>query len=287
MDSIQPKSYSYALYSTKDDPECQFPIKNVVAEVPPKSPDTFGATKQASEELKKNYRAQRKQFRSSLYPDIFSEKYLNNHCETITPNALIVMENYDTVIAAHIHQLKHLILANIKGFNQTNTERVIPEGRLHGRVILTDGADGHSDMKIISSCTSRQHPDHGLTYDCTILKLEVETQDKTSMDLDLLELPVQEDNTGAMSGDSDDENILSQAMSVSSLNETHSSFAFSSQQSSRTGKDDDQDKSTMEVDNGYTTIYEEKNPNSVMVSRPLCRGHLGKKRRTKPSKMGM
>lgn len=133
VDSIQPRSYSYKLYSTESDPDCVDPLKSVKGLVRPIMPDTFGKPRREVREIKKGHNDAMKYYRKALDPPNFATKYLNNHCETPVPNTLVIIEQYDRLIAAHLHQLGPRILENIKTINMAGKTK-IKKGRLRAKV---------------------------------------------------------------------------------------------------------------------------------------------------------
>ena len=165
-------------------------------------------------------------------------------------------------------------MAKIEEVNRSNSGKKIPLGRVNTKLTVIDGSDGFSELKIISSRQERQFEDHGITMDFSIISVAVEHHVDTATD-------------GANEGE--EEAILSQAMSQSSLEDYSQSTQFSqssqsqssqsqysqsqssaASQSTSTERPVESTESSTEGGK-YTVVYEEKNPNSPLVSRPIFR----------------
>ena len=162
-------------------------------------------------------------------------------------------------------------MAKIEEVNRSNSGKKIPLGRVNTKLTVIDGSDGFSELKIISSRQERQFEDHGITMDFSIISVAVEHHVDTVTD-------------GANEGE--EEAILSQAMSQSSLEDYSQSTQFSQSSQSQSSqsqysqsqssaaslspREHQVDSRTTEVGQ-FTVVYEEKNPNSPLVSRPIFR----------------
>ena len=273
VDIIQPRAYSYKLYSLSEDPQCLLPVKEVIGLKRPTRPDIAGKSSEEVKLQKDQHKASMKLYKTALAPPDFIQKYMNDHCESPLPNALISIEQYDRLIAAHLHQLGPQILAKIEEVNRSNSGKKIPMGRVNTKITVIDGSDGFSELKIISSRQERQFEDHGITMDFSVISVAVEHQVDTGHIED------------------EEQAILSQAMSQSSIedySQSQSSQGQSSQsQSSQSQSSQSQSSAASQsprerqvgsresvvgtAGGNFTVVYEEKNPNSPLVSRPIIR----------------
>ena len=142
VDTLKPKSYSYKLYSVSGDPECENPFKEVIGCVRPSEPDLNEKTEEEKENLRQDYQERLSKYKQDLMTPNFAEKYINDQCESPLPNTLVAIEDYDRLLAAHIHQLGPQILEKIAEINNGNCGVRIPSGRLNAKVLVVDGSDG-------------------------------------------------------------------------------------------------------------------------------------------------
>ena len=288
VDGLQPRSYSYNLYSLSDDPECQTPFKQVQGLQRPPEPDTEGMSKEEIEAVKADHRTHVRDYKKELTAKTFEEQYLNNHCESPIPNTLVVMEDYDRLLAAHIIQLGPQILTRIREINDSRCGLRIPGGRVKAKLLVIDGADGFGDLHIISSKESRDYSQHGITADFTLIRVSIEHQ---------LEAVCLQEGGGGEVGrwggggevheggargegggeeHEDHEEILSQALSQSTIGDDSCITAsqHSSVATSIDGNTEEEVASFVAVADGYSIVFEEQKPNSSLVSRPIFRGEL-------------
>ena len=81
------------------------------------------------------------------------------------PNVVSASYPYPNVLAHGLHDCRHIIKTNVAKFD-------IPPGELEVHVFASDGCDGFGDWDLISEKTNVELPDHGLSYDCKIIKIE-------------------------------------------------------------------------------------------------------------------
>ena len=68
-------------------------------------PDLTGKSREEAEGLKQCHRKSMKEYKQALMTPNFADKYLNNQCESPLPNTLVCIEEYDRLLAAHLHQI--------------------------------------------------------------------------------------------------------------------------------------------------------------------------------------
>ena len=148
-------------------------------------------------------------------------------------------------------------------------------GRLNTKITVIDGSDGFSELKIISSRQERQLENHGITMDFSVISVVVEHQVG----------PVSVESSSRKDEDDREEMFLSQALSQSSIDDySQTSQSQSQSQSQATSQSQtSQSQGSQEGSQGsqyteepadhgeFTIVYEEKNPNSPLVSRPIFR----------------
>ena len=273
VDALQPCSYSYKLYSLSEDPQCQNPFKHVQGLQRPPDPDVDGKSKEEAEAVRAVHRMQVKEYKKGLMTKTFDEKYLNQHCESPYPNSLVAIEDYDRLLAAHLIQLGPQILAKIKEINDGNCAKRIPAGRIKAKLLAIDGSDGFSDMHIISNKESRDYSDHGVTADFTVIRVCVEHE--------LEEIRVEGGNDVVMVEEGEHEDgeelhDLSQAFSQSTIGDDSCITATQSSDATSIGGGegggDAEGDVELQVEDGYSLVFEEKSPNSSLASRPIFRG---------------
>ena len=98
VESLQPRSYSYKLYSLSEDPECLNPFKEVQGLQRPPDPDVAGMSKTQTEAARAEHRLQVKEYKKGLETKTFEEQYLNKHSESPLPNSLVAIEDYAPVL---------------------------------------------------------------------------------------------------------------------------------------------------------------------------------------------
>ena len=273
VDAIQPRSYSFKLYSLADDPDCSNPFKDVRGLQRPLAPDCSGVEVEEADALRAQHKALVKQYKTNIAPPDFVEKYLSSHCEGPIPNLMIAIEEYDRLLAAHLHQLGPQILTKIQEINNSDCGKKIPSGRLTAKVLVVDGSDGFAGLRIISNRDERELPDHGITADFTVVRVSVKHEEEEVVM-----------GSGVQEGrDEDEETVLalSQALSQSTIDDDSSftgtqSSGIHSTESPRAQSPEPRASVTgaAEEGDGYTSVFEEKNPNSALVSRPIFRSHI-------------
>ena len=270
MEQLQPRSYSYKLFSISDDPRCIQPFKEVHGVQRPKEPNTEGKSEEEAVRLKEEHCSLVKTYKKELMTPLFAENYLNTHCESPVPNTLVVIEEYDRLLAATLHQLGPHILDQIKVINNGDDGRMIPCGRIRAKVMVVDGSDGFADLKIISNKESRELSSHGITMDFTLISVSVEHK-LGDMGDDMGDVEDVENRSnmsgGSIDEEEDEEEQLSQVFSqMSSISDVSSSTATQSSAVTLCGgglpdKSDDE----------FSLVFDEKKPNSSYVSRPIFR----------------
>ena len=266
VNAIQPPSYSYKLYSLKDDPACSQPFKTVVGLQQPAPPVVTGKDKAEADLLRTQHKLMMREYKERLAPADLMMKFWNTHCESPVPHALVAIYDYDCLLAAHLMQLAPQIMAKMEEVNRSQSNNKFPSGRLNAKVVVMDGADGFSEMPVISSTQERQLSDHGVTMDFTLISVSIEHVVETSI------------STG-----DDEEESLSQALTQTTLDDSSDcpsqntvSSSLNSQTQSDVHIDGEDDGDGLEDGNtdeegGYTLVYDERKTNSPFVSRPIFR----------------
>ena len=269
VEQLQPRSYSYKLFSTSDDPRCIEPFKQVHGVQRPKEPNLLGMSTEEADGAIEEHRCLLKKYRCDLATPTFDENYLNPHCESPTTNTLVVLEEYDRLLAAHLHQLAPQLLEKIREINSAGSEKMIPRGRVRAKVVVVDGSDGFADLRIISSKESRELSSHGITCDFTVISISMEHQVAEEGDFE-----VRHNKARAEGKDEEEELELSQAFSQSSISDGSSFIAtqdsVSTSRGGETAPNDEGDERD-EEDDGFSLIFDETKPNSSFVSRPIFR----------------
>ena len=84
--------------------------------------------------------------------------------ETVKPNIVSASYPYPNVLAHSIFDSREIIIKNLK-------ENKIEPGIVKVHTHASDGCDGFGDWDLCSNKTNVELPDHGLSYDCKILKI--------------------------------------------------------------------------------------------------------------------
>ena len=287
VEQLQPRSYSYKLFSLSDDPQCIRPFKEVQGLQRPKEPNLEGKSKEEADQMREEHHCLLKKYKEELLTPTFAETYLNPHSESPTPNTLVVLEQYDRLIAAHLHQLGPQLLTKIKEINNAGTGKIIPSGRVRAKVVLVDGSDGFADLKIISNKESREFSNNGITMDFTLISVSlehkslengaVEDEDRGAKhNQPVVESGAVEDRGREVNDQSevegDEEDQLSQAFFSQSSISDASSFTATQSSAATTGEGE----TAVNVDevaenDGFSLIFDEEKSNSPYISRPIFR----------------
>ena len=287
VDTIQPRAYSYKVYSLSEDPQCCQPLKQVIGLKRPTHPDTAGKSSEETAIQKEQHKAAMKLYKKALAPPDFIQKYMNDHCESPLPNALISIEEYDRLLAAHLHQLGPQILNKIEEVNKSNSGKKIPMGRVNTKITVIDGSDGFSELKIISSRQERQFESHGITMDFSVISVAVEHQadpteeegnEEALLSQAMSQSSIEDNNQSQTSQSQTSQSQTSQSQNSQSQNsqsqnsQSQNSQSQSSAASQSTSTERPVESTESSTEGGkYTVVYEEKNPNSPLVSRPIFR----------------
>ena len=136
--------------------------------------------------------------------------------------------------------------------------------------------------RIISSMESRQFSDHGITMDFTVISVAMKHQLVTRGGPEEVGSAGVEGSSkqsgGGEQSEDDEEEQLSQAFHSQSSISDGSSFINATQSSVGTGggdqsaeDDNDDELEARTAEDGFSFVFEEKNPNSSFVSRPIFR----------------
>ena len=187
---------------------------------------------------------------------------------------------YDRLLAAHLIQLGPQILTKIQQINDSNCGKRIPKGRIKAKLMAVDGSDGFGDLHIISSKESRDYSEHGITADFTVIRVLVEHQLEEVRVEGAGDVVVGGGDVVLEEGEQDDEEFfLSQALSQSTI--AGDSCITATQSTVDTSMDgsiaEDNIDHHIVIEDGYSLVFEEPNPNSSLVSRPVFRGKIYEK----------
>ena len=276
VDSIQPPSYSYKLFSMQDDPECTSPFKDVKGLQRPVPPNTAGMTPEDAEALTADHRAQIKLYKEALAPDDFLQKYMNKHSESPVPDTLVAIHGYDRLLAAHLHQLAPAILAKIGQINSSGCGKKIPTGRLIAKVCVVDGSDGFSDLNVISNSQDRQISNHGITYDFSVISVSVkheivdeeERQSSKGEDEEAINELSQQFFSQSSIGES---SCFDQSQDTQGSSDGSQGAAVETGEGSSDGSQEETGEEGSQVEDKFTIVYQELKTNSPLVSRPVFR----------------
>ena len=117
-------------------------------------------------EMKRAYAKEKTAWKNKLRPAPGSDTLGHPTApEAVKPNIISASYPYPNILAHCLHDSRDIIL-------NTLDKNKVEHGIINVHTHLSDGCDGFGDFDLISSRTNLEHPDHGLSYDVKMMKIE-------------------------------------------------------------------------------------------------------------------
>ena len=160
--SISPMNVSFTMESL----DGQFKADYVAPIKPVKPSNVDWSNRQEKETLKKNYAKKLTLWKNKLRP-VTGSLSLGSPTtpESVKPNILSASYPYANVLAHSLYDSRHIIKENI-------LKHGIPAGDVNIHTHASDGCDGFGNWDLISKKTDVELPDHGLSYDYKVMRIE-------------------------------------------------------------------------------------------------------------------
>ena len=131
---------------------------------PPSKVGKAGDLAQDTEE-EERYIAAKKIYVKLLNPPMYQDTFPDNP-EGPKRHMLAVCEKYTHAIAGAVYELRDHINKHID-----DNCKLYADGEILARVKINDGADGFGDFSLVSERHDRSAPDHGVTFDFTVMEV--------------------------------------------------------------------------------------------------------------------
>ena len=162
--SISPMNTNYTMES-KDG---MFKTEYKAPEKPVKPTRDDWTNSDERSEAKKQYAKKLSAWKSNLRPIPGSESLeAPTAPEVVKPNIVSASYPYPNILANSIFDSREILVSKLEANN-------VEHGTIKVHTHASDGCDGFGSWDLISSKTNLEHPDHGLSYDVKILKIESE-----------------------------------------------------------------------------------------------------------------
>ena len=132
---------------------------------PRKPNSTEWSNRQEKEELKRQYAKDMSAWKEKLRPIPGSQSLgVPLVPEGVLPNLISSSYPYPNLLAHSVYDMKDIIIDNLD-------KHKVPDGVIKIHTHASDGCDGFGDWDLVTEKTNVDLPDHGLSYDCKILKV--------------------------------------------------------------------------------------------------------------------
>ena len=167
--SISPMNVSYSMESI----DHKFKSEYKAPEQPTKPTKENWTNRHERSEEKKLYARKLTAWKNKLRPVSGSHSLgAPTAPEAVKPNIVSASYPYPNVLAHSIYDSREIILKKLE-------ENKVKPGILKVHTHASDGCDGFGDWDLCSNKTNVDLPDHGLSYDCKILRIECEEANLT------------------------------------------------------------------------------------------------------------